>query len=227
LLVDIFKKPEILDKEKFKEVTLGNYKDYSFTKDAYLVPLGHNEIQIAMKSLIVVFIKENNGEITPVAVLGSDESKNLLVTDGVWKEGMYIPAALRCYPFGLGMNEKGDKFITIDSESDLLTSNSKRLFNENAEETEQGVFTFNFIREVYSNIEKSKTFSKQLEQFGLLKQVSLEIAKDENKYKIDNGIYIVDETSLNKLESRKIKKLATQGILPFIYSHLFSLSNRY
>lgn len=228
MLINIFKKPEILNKELHKDLKMGTYKDYSFTKDAFLVPLGLNELQTAMKSLIIVFIKEQNGDIYPSAVLGGEEGGNLLLDkDGKWKENTYIPAALRCYPFGLGGNEK-EKFITVDSEATVFDDKEgKALIDEKLEITKDGEHAFSFVQNVYSQIEEAKKIGATLDSYGILKQAQIEIEKGETKHTLTKGIYIIDENSFNKLESRKIKKLATQGMIKNIYASLFSLSNRY
>ena len=228
MLINIFKKPEILNKEIHKNLKMGTYKDYGFTKDAYLVPIGLNEIEVAMKSLIVVFIKEQNGDIYPCAVLGGENGGNLLLDkENNWKKNTYIPAALRCYPFGLGGNEK-EKFITIDSDSDLFKAkDGQPLINENLELTKEGEHAFSFVQNVYSQIDEAKKIGEVLNSYKILKQANIEIALNEQKYTLSKGIYIVDENSFNKLESRKIKKLATQGMIKFIYASLFSLSNKY
>lgn len=228
MLPNIFKKPEVLDKEKHKDIRLGTYQNYNFTKDAYLVPLGINEVAVAMKSLIVVFIKESSGEISPAAVLGGENNSNFLVDEnGKWKENCYIPAALRCYPFGIG-SDGTNKFFTIDSESELLNDlDGNKIFNSDMTYTDQGKHVFDFITEVYSKIEDAKKMSNLIETYKILKPAKMELTQGEKKDTLENGIYIIDEVAFTKLESRKIKQLATKGLLPLIYAHLFSLNNRY
>ncbi len=228
MLVNIFKKPEILNKEVHKDLKISSYEDYAFAKDAFVVPLGLNEMLVAQKSLIIVFLKDTNGDIFPSAVLGGEEGGNILLTkDNKWKENTYIPAVIRTYPFGIGHNAD-EKFITLDSAADVFKKdNGERILNDDQSLTKQGEHVVKFVQDVYQQIEETKKFTSAIDAFGLLKQANLVIEIGEEKYNLTKGVYILDENSLNKLESRKLKKLATSGMMKYIYSHILSLSNKY
>ncbi|MBL0707984.1 MAG: SapC family protein [Sulfurimonas sp.] len=228
MLANIFKKPETLNKESHKDLKLSNYENYEFSKDANLVPISLQEMLVASKSLLIVFVRDAQGDIFISVVLGGDESKNLLLNeDFTWKTGAYIPAVLRCYPFGLTGNEE-QQFIMVDAQAEVLKSDSGNLIVKNEKElTEHGEHAVKFVTEVYTNINLSKEFTAYIDSLGILKQAEISIEIGEDKYTTGKGIYVIDENSLNKLESRKLKKLATKGYLGYIYAHLFSLSNKY
>ena len=228
MFINIFKKPEILNKELHKDLMISNYENYQFSKDAYIVPIGLNEMIVAQKSLIIVFIKEANKSIFPAVILGGEKSGNLLLTkENNWKENRYIPAALRSYPFGIGNSEHGN-FITVDVDAEVLKSkDGKRIIQDDQSFTEQGEYAMKFVHDSYGNIEEAKNFTSNIETLGILKQANITIEIGKEKHELTQGIYVIDENSLNKLESRKLKKLATQGFMKYIYSHLLSLNNKY
>lgn len=229
MLTEIFKKPEILNKETHKDLKISPYNDYSFSKDAYIVPISLDEVLVAMKSLLVVFIKENETTFTPVVILGTKETKNLqLDNENNWKKEKYIPATIRSYPFGLGVAKDGkEKFITIDSESDVFKGEKGfKLFEEELNFSKNGQQSIGFVQKVYANIENSKDFTSHINSLGLFKNAILTIEKDEEKFELSN-IFVIDENELNKLESRKLKKLATAGYMKYIYAHIISMNNKY
>ncbi len=228
MLTNIFKKPEVLNKETHKELKLSNYKDYEFAKDAYLIPISQQEMLVANKSLLLVFVKDTKGDIFPSVILGTQESKNLLLEkDGSWKKSTYIPAALRCYPFGLTGDEK-NQFVMVDTQADVCQSDDGNLIVKDTENlTEHGEHAVKFVTEVYTGINQTKEFTNYIDGLGILKPAEITIERDGEKYSVGNGVYIVDENSLNKLESRKLKKLATSGYMGLIYAHLLSLNNKY
>ena len=228
MLINIFKKPEILNKETHKDLTMSAYENYAFSKDAYIVPIGLDEMIVATKSLIIVFIKEQNGNIFPCVVLGGEEGGNLLLEeDSTWKKNTYIPAAIRSYPFGIGNSDKGN-FITVDSDADVFNGvNGTKILEDDQSFTKQGEFAINFVQNAYSAIDATKKFTSNIESLGILQQANIEIELKGEKYNLTKGIYIIDENKLNKLESRKVKKLATSGSMKYIYSHLLSLNNKY
>ena len=228
MLANIFKNPEILDKNKHKDLKLSQYENYEFTKDVYLVPIGLEEMLVATKSLIIVFVRDQSGNIFPSVVLGAENGKNLLLSDDfTWKQNTYIPAALRCYPFGIGANEK-NTFITVDIDAKVFKAKGGNLIVKDEKDlTKEGDFAVKFVTEVYNNIEISKNFSSFIDELAILKQAEITMEIKEEKLSLKSGIYIIDENSLNKLESRKLKKLATNGYMKFIYAHLLSLKNTY
>ncbi|WP_455756669.1 SapC family protein [Sulfurimonas sp.] len=228
MLANIFKKPEILDKIKHKDLKLSPYENYEFTKDVYLVPIGLEEMLVATKSLIIVFVKDPSGAIFPSVVLGGENGGNLLLSsDYSWKKNTYIPAALRSYPFGLGSGN-GNNYITVDTEADVIkTDIGNLLVKDESSLTKEGDFAVKFVTEAYSNIENAKAFTSFIDSFDILKLAEVNMKLSEEEYIVKSGIYIVDENSLNKLESRKLKKLSTGGYMKFIYAHLLSLSNKY
>jgi hypothetical protein len=81
------------------------------------------------------------------------------------------------------------------------------------------------VQSVYANIDKSKECISHINSLGILKNVTLNIGINNEKYDIPN-VFIIDENELNKLESRKLKKLATLGYMKYIYAHLFSMNNK-
>lgn len=228
MLANIFKKPEILNKNLHKDLKLSQYENYEFAKDVYLVPISFEEMLVAMKSLIIVFVKDENANVFPSVVLGGENSKNLLLLeDNTWKQNSYIPAALRCYPFGLGMSD-GNSFITIDTQAQVFQGEKGKLIIKDEKDlTEEGNYAVKFVTEVYTNINHAKNLGAFIESLGILKQAEINIQINEEKYSVKNGIYVIDENALNKLESRKLKKLTTSGYMKLIYAHLLSLNNRY
>jgi len=228
MLSNIFQNPEVLDKKAHKDLKISPYKDYAFAKDAYLVPISIEEMLVATKSLIIVFIRDERGDMYPSVVLGGEESKNLLLEDdSTWKKNMYIPAALRAYPFGIGASAD-NTFITVDPKADVFKEKNGTLLVKDEENlSEHGENAVKFVTEVYTKINQAKVFAKTLDELSILKQAELTITKGEDEYHLKSGVYIVDENALNKLESRKLKKLATSGSMGFIYAHLLSLRNRY
>ena len=228
MLANIFKNPEILDKKKHKDLKLSPYTNYEFTKDVYLSPIGFEEMLVATKSVIIVFIRDQNGDIFPSVVLGGEEGGNLLLeSENAWRKNFYIPAALRCYPFGVG-SDTVNNYITIDTEAALLQDKTGNLIVKDEESlTKEGASSVSFVTTVYNNINNTKEFTKFIDTLGILKQAEIAIQVKDTKHQLKSGVYIIDENALNRLESRKLKKLATSGYMKFIYSHLLSLKNSY
>ena len=123
-------------------------------------------------------------------------------------------------------NNKKEKFIMLDSESDVLKGEKGFDLFENAEFSQNGQQDIGFVQTVFSNIDKSKEFISHVNALGILKVATLTIEKNGDKFELPN-LFVIDENELNKLESRKIKKLVSLGYMKYIYAHIFSMNTKY
>src|SRR6478672_594680 len=77
---------------------------YTFAATQALIPLVGMEFSIAAVAMPIAFV-EHSGNYVPVAVLSPVQGRNLFIgPSGQWL-GLYVPAALRCYPFRLVVHE--------------------------------------------------------------------------------------------------------------------------
>jgi hypothetical protein len=82
--------------------------NYAFAATEAVVSLAGLEFAKAAVSLPIAFIQQSGG-YTPVAVMSPFEGRNLFIApSGQWL-GSYVPAALRCYPFGLARVKGSDR----------------------------------------------------------------------------------------------------------------------
>ena len=99
---------------------------YGFAADQTLVPITAAEFATAAIAMPIAFI-EHSKRYLPVAVTSPIQGRNLFISPtGQWL-GTYIPAALRSYPFRLGMAE-GSTVVSlwIDEDSGAVVDVDKR-----------------------------------------------------------------------------------------------------
>jgi hypothetical protein len=73
-----------------------------FAATLHAIYLTQAEIARAALDYPVVFARDNDGDIVPIALVGVETNKNLLCdSNGRWSGGYYIPAYVRRYPFFL------------------------------------------------------------------------------------------------------------------------------
>lgn len=110
--------------------------EFAFAARTIMIPLTAGELAPAAKDYPIVLSANNPPR--PLAVLGIRPGINLFVEDnGRWREGCYIPAAVRRYPF-ITMVDHSDPnslVIGIDETDSRLSPSAPNRFFENGERT--------------------------------------------------------------------------------------------
>jgi len=226
---NIYQKPTFINSVAHKFVKVAPVGDYKFALGLNSTLVVGPEFLEAAKYYPLVFTKDAEGGIVPVAVLGLRSEENLFVKeDGKWQEGAYIPAYFRRYPFILSANPaQGGAFaVCVDSGyAGFGSENGMPLFDEEGNQTEAFKKTVEFLRQFQMQYENTKRLIGILEEYKLFKEVSANMTLPAGEKIGLGGLMTVDEEALLKLEDDKILTLFRGGYFAWIYAHLYSLSN--
>lgn len=110
--------------------------DFAFSATTILIPLTAGELVLAAKDYPIVFSANNPPR--PLAVVGIRPGINLFVEDdGRWREGCYVPAAVRRYPFitMIDHQDPNSLIVGIDETDTRLGPSASNKFFENGERT--------------------------------------------------------------------------------------------
>ncbi|SHK92780.1 SapC protein [Desulfatibacillum alkenivorans DSM 16219] len=225
----IYKNPIFLNSVTHKSVKVAPVKDYSFASKLNSVVIVGQEFLEAAKFFPVVFTRAGEDQIVPVAILGLRNEENLFVgKDGKWKEGTYMPAYFRRYPFVLASNvgEDASYAVCVDSNFEGFgKSEGMALFDDDGKQTDEFKRVVQFLQNYQVQHEATKEMVKLLQEYELFKDVSANITLPKGE-KIGFGrLLMVDEMGIFNLDDEKIVNLVRTGYLAWIYSHLYSLSN--
>ena len=225
----IYKNPIFLNSVTHKSVKVAPVKNYSFASKLNSVVIVGQEFLEAAKYFPVVFTRAGEDQIVPVAILGLRNEENLFVSkDGEWKEGTYMPAYFRRYPYVLAANvgEDASYAVCVDSNFEGFgKSEGMALFDDDGKQTEEFKKVVQFLQNYQAQHEATKEMVKLLEEYELFKDVSANITLPKGE-KIGFGrLLMVDEMGIFNLDDEKIVNLVRTGYLAWIYSHLYSLSN--
>ncbi|MBU2489727.1 MAG: SapC family protein [Proteobacteria bacterium] len=225
----IYKNPIFLNSVTHRSVKVAPVTSYPFAADLNSVVIVGQEFLEAAKFYPVVFTRTASEEIIPVALLGLRNSQNLFVdAKGAWKEGSYVPAFFRRYPFILASNVGQDASFAVCIDSAYEGFGKKKgmsLFDDEGKQTKEFVNVITFLKNFHAQHETTKEMVKLLEEYKLFKDVSANITLAKGE-KIGFGkLLMVDEMGIFNLEDEKILNLVRSGYLAWIYAHLYSLSN--
>jgi len=214
-----FKKPEVLDSDKFKGVKFQFPKDYSFAKTLDAIPLGFKEILPATMYYPVFFAKHED-YILPFAVLGVNRRNVFVREDGTWKTKI-IPSLIEVYPFGF--SKKGEDYIVL-IDAALKSEDGIALFDELGNETEDMKKYKEKLTYVAKDLEDALKFAKSIQELGLFTSINLEASTALGEVKVKNLIS-VDVAKFSSISPEKLWYLNTNGYLTILIAHYLSLRN--
>jgi len=222
MLEKLFINPKPLDKDADRELKIRPLSSFKHADGLNIIPIYAGEIAESAKRYPVIFAKDMNGYM-PLVITGHAEGVNNFVDkNGVWREGCYIPALVRTYPFAVAQNE-GNFFIVADRGYKGFTKDGERIFDDEGAPTELGDRILKNTSEVFSALRFTAELFQNIED--IFKEVTMTFERNGKKFDLTN-VTVVDEEKLNSLSGERLATLREQKILPLIYQHLISLTNR-
>lgn len=223
----MYKKLEVLNKIQHKNKSVAEVSDFLYSKNLINAPIALSEFFEACKNYPIFFAKDKDNKWFSTALLGYKEGENLFVDKkGKWKELHYIPAFIRSYPFILvNQEDKKEMVVAIDAEYLDEKESSKKLFDENGNNSEFLNGAINFLNQFYTDSLSSNEFIKQLEDWELLEEKVVNIVNSKNEKFSLSGFFIVNEEKLKHLSKKKKDDICSKNAYALITAHLISLSN--
>lgn len=221
-------KIHVLDKQKHKNIKMLQVTNYDFARGVNSLPIAGVEFIQASKEYPIVFLKDDKGGFFPAVVLGLEDNRNVFVdADGNWS-GRYIPAYVRRYPFvpsAAGDQERLNVCID-ESYPGFNEDKGDPLFNEDGSPATALQNAVNLIQDYHVRIQHTINFTERLAATGILQDMKAEFGLKGQERKVQlNGLYMVNEQELLKMEEAKVLDFFRKGEFAWIYSHLNSLSN--
>jgi hypothetical protein len=142
---------------------------------------------------------------------------------------VYIPAFVRRYPFVLAEKPpgaEGDDFTVFLDEAyeGFNSAEGERLFKEDGSESDMLKNAVTFLGEFQQHVARTKQLMEDLRKYDLLEPRNIRLERNGNVINL-NGLYVVSEEKLRKLDAETTHRFLTDGTLGWIYAHLLSLMN--
>ena len=227
-----YQRPVPLNRGEHKDLRLKPVPGAKFAAKVHSIPLTGVEFPLAARDLPVLFAGPSADKAGPIALLGLREDENLFVdADGMWASDVYIPAFVRRYPFVLAEKppgQPGDDFAVFLDEAfeGFSQTEGERLFKEDGTDNEILTHAVNFLGEFQSHVGRTQWFMEQLRKHDLLEPQSIRLDKKDGGEGLNlNGLFIVSEERLRKLDAATAETFLKEGVFGWIYAHLVSLAN--
>src|SRR6516164_4672176 len=220
-----YSRPRPLDATGDRGLSLQSVTNFGFARATNSVLLGAAEYSRAMRNYPIVFTSREPR--VAVAVLGLEGNENLLVGEGgKWREGNYIPAYVRRYPFiFLEQPDKSELTLCIDEGSGLLTQTEDHLLFESGEPSQLLRNALEFCREFHQQTVASAAFVAELARHDLLVPNEARAVLDSGKEMTLRNFVVVDEAKFNALPDEVFLEWRRRGWLFLVYCQLLSMAS--
>ncbi len=225
-----YERPVPLNRTQHKDLRLKGIPSLRFAANVHSVPLTGVEFPAAARDLPILFAGNSMEEAGPMALLGLRQNENLFIEgDGQWAANTYIPAFVRRYPFVLAekpADQEGDDFTVFLDEAyeGFGSDDGERLFKEDGTDSDMLKNAVNFLGEFQQHVGRTQWFMEQLRKHDLLEPRNIRLEKDGKAINL-NGLYVVNEEKLRKLDEKTSHEFLKEGVFGWIYAHLLSLAN--
>ncbi|HET8849564.1 MAG TPA: SapC family protein [Marinobacter sp.] len=199
-----------------------------FARDTHYVPLAGSEFFQAARDFPIVFAGEKADELGAVALLGLRQNENLFLNENnAWREGCYVPAFVRRYPFVLARGGKdGDYTVCLDdSFPGFSEEEGQALFDDEGKDTDYLKNVISFLNGYLAESDRTRQFAQKLKELDLLVTREIRVTNREQKNYLLRDLKIVDESKLRELDDATLGELTRSGYLGWIYAHLMSIGN--
>jgi hypothetical protein len=202
-------------------------KDLAFARATHAVPVTVDEFVMVQRHYPIVF--SDGAEGVPLALVGLKEGENLFVNEeGQWREGAYIPAYVRRYPFMLArLTPEADVLSLVfdDTAGSVVAGADNRLFGDEKEPSEATKGILQFCEQFEQAVARTRGFMEEVGKQGLLMdgqaQIQLPGMAEPATFA---GFRMVDEQKLQNIRGDQARKMVQNGMMGLLYAHLFSLS---
>ena len=224
-----YKKVIPLNKEVHGALYIEGIEGYAHTKETNSVYIAAIEFLQVSREYPIVFAKDGEGKLFPLALLGLEKSQNVFVDKkGAWVAD-YIPAYVRRYPFILATAEdKKDNFTVCIDESFPGFNTAKEgnaLFNDKGEQSDILSQAVDFLKDYQTHVNLTALFCENLSKLDILEPMQANIERATGEKTTLGGFMGVNRDKLKALKPAKLAELLKSDQMELVFAHLASLSN--
>ena len=224
-----YKKVVPLSKEVHSQLYIEAIEGYQHTKETNSIYIAAIEFLQVSKEYPIVFAKDGNEKIFPVALLGLQKNSNLFVdSKGKWLAD-YIPAYVRRYPFILAIPDEKEPTFTVCIDESFPGFNTAKegnpLFDENGEQQDLLKQAVDFLKDYQSHVQLTTLFCENLSKLDILEPMQANIENADGNKSSLGGFMGISREKLKALKPAQLTQLVKTDHMELIFAHLASLSN--
>jgi len=222
--VPLYSAVVVLRNEQHSKLKLATKTDYSFASSLSSILVTTSEFASAASDYPIVFAEQDGG-LLPFVVTGYAPGENQFVDKkGNWREGVYIPAFARRYPFIFTASDDGKQLsLCVDANSSLLSEKKGEALYDNGKPSSVANRAVKFCKLYHDEVRFTREICKQIAEADILDNRSADITTPDGKKLAVTGFKMINERKLRELDADKFIALRDSGALNSIYCHLLSM----
>lgn len=217
-----YETPLLLNARQHADMKLKSQISRKFAAKATAVPLTLMEFAQAHRFFPICFARDTG---QPMAVMGVRDGENLFVgADGEWRNGAYVPAYIRRYPFILVETAADQVALAMQDDHDVLSDADGWALFEDGKPTERGMAALEFCRTYKAGVDATNEWVAALTKAGLLVERRAAFEANSGEHAQVRGFNVVDEEKLQNLDGALLAEWNQRGWLGPIFLHLASMN---
>jgi len=222
-----FERPVALDMKRHAKAGVLPMQDISFAATTNSIIVNAAEFFEAAKHYPIVFTQGDAP--LPAVIVGLEQQNYFVGAKGQWKEGAYLPAYVRKYPFVfMDAPERNEFLLCVDEASAQYKvgggKGTLQLFKDSVP-SEVTRNALEFCTAYHNHHQHTRHFCKDIADAGLLIPMRSDTKLNNGREVRLGGFLSIDEKKLSALPDAKVLEFFKKGWLPFIYASLMSAAN--
>ena len=179
----------------------------------------------------ILFQRDGQGTLYPVALFGFEERENLFLNETGWRAS-YVPAMVRRAPFLIGFTESSTgsdgptRMMSLDmAHPRVNTERGEPLFEPFGGRTPFLENAANLLETLYAGTEHNAAFVAALQEHDLVESVTFEIVLNDGSRNELIGFSAIAEEKVQALRGNVLEEFSDKGYLMPLFMALASMAN--
>jgi SapC len=180
----------------------------------------------------ILFHRDGNGDLYPVALFGFKEKENLFLDESGW-HAHYVPAMIRRQPFLIGYQDfkshadpRKARMLSMDTAHPRVNKDlGEPLFQPLGGRTPYLEEMATLLEQVYAGYVHNKEFINALQENDLIESVTFDIALKDGSRNQLFGFHALNEEKVQQLSADTLWSFSQKGFLMPIFMMLASTVN--
>lgn len=207
-----------------RDLQIDTRRSAALGDDLHIAPTFPDEFRNVQAHYPIVFHKDAQGAMQPVALLGFRRGENLFLDGERW-DAHYVPLAIERQPFLIGAGNSGlDVVIDLDHPR-VRRDGGEALFLTHDGTTPYLDRITSLLRTLHDGLQATPAFVAVLLQHALLESFVLDVELEGGTQHRLTGFYAIHEERLRALDDAAVLAMYRAGHLEAAYMAVASLAN--
>ena len=222
----------LLNEQDHQDVKIITERSARYGDDVMMALTLASEFRNVQAHYPILFQRDGQGALYPVALFGFEERENLFLDETGWRAS-YVPAMVRRAPFLIGFRKSSaasddgpTRMLSLDMEHPRVnTEVGEPLFEPFGGRTPFLENAANLLETIYTGTEHSAAFVAALQEHDLVESVTFEIVLNDGSRNELIGFSAIAEEKVQALRGNVLEEFSDKGYLMPLFMALASMAN--